>query len=289
MASVRQIRQRIRSVKNTARVTRAMQMVAASKTRRSQERVAATRPYAERLRTVMADLTRQAPPGETLHPLLTQRPVQRSLIVEITPDRGLCGGLPGNINRATALHVLRSPVPVSLITIGKKGRDFMVRAGRDVKATFTDLGDRPSLVDTIAITHLAERMFREGEVDEVFLAYTRFVNTITQEPAVTRVLPVDVGALAATNPGSATEYIYEPSASTVLGALAPRFLEVTFYAAILESIASEQSARMVAMRNATEAANDMVDELTLQLNKARQDSITKELLDIVGGVAALEG
>ena len=288
MANVRTIRRRIRSVQNTAKVTKAMQMIAASKMRRAQERVLASRPYAEKLQVVLANLAAQRTGDEgPLHPLLEQRPTQRVLLVHVTPDRGLCGGLPGNMNRRSGLLLLEQTAPVSVITVGRKGRDFMVRSGRDVKAVFTDLGDRPSLADTLPITHRISQMYTEGEVDQVFLAYSHFVNTVTQQPTVSQVLPVETPELA--SPGAPTDYVYEPDDRTLFSALVPRFLEMQVYHAVLESSASEQSARMVAMQNASDSAAEMVDDLTLELNKVRQESITRELLDIVGGVAALSG
>jgi F-type H+-transporting ATPase subunit gamma len=183
--------------------------------------------------------------------------------------------------------MMKQEVAASVVTVGRKGRDFMARTGRDLRASFMDMGDRPSLADTLPITRLVERAFMEGETDEVHLAYTRYVNTLVQEPVVTQLLPVNTGDLAET--AVSTGYLYEPNPLVVLGALLPRFLEVQVFQAFLESNASEQSARMVAMRNATEAADDMIEGLTLELNKARQNMITAELLDLVGGVAALEG
>ena len=288
MPNLRAIRRRIRSVGNTAKVTRAMQMVAASKMRRAQEQVLAGRPYAEKLRQVLGELTSQGV-GDTdfTHPLLERRPIQKSLMVHFTPDRGLCGGLPSNINRWAAQFILGAPAPVAVITIGRKGRDFMVRSRQDVAGVFTDLGDRPALADVLPIVHLVEQMYSTGDVDQVVFTYTRFVNTIVQQPTAFQVLPLEQEQLA--QPIAAGEYLYEPDATQVLGALLPRFLEMQVYHALLESIASEQSARMVAMRNATDAANDMVDALTLDMNKVRQEAITNELLDLVGGAAALSG
>ena len=286
MPNVRTIRRRIRSVQNTAKVTKAMQMVAASKMRRAQERVLAGRPYAEKIRQVLAGLSTQRHDGEgPLHPLLERRPVHGVLVIDVTPDRGLCGGLPGNMNRRVGQFILEQGAEVTVITVGRKGRDFMVRSGRDVKAVFTDLGDRPSLVDTLPITHLVSQMYADGEVDQVFLAYSSFVNTILQRPTIVQVLPMETPELE--SPAVTQDYIYEPDATALFAALVPRFLQMQVYHAVLESIASEQSARMVAMQNATDNASEMVDELTLELNKVRQESITRELLDIVGGVAAL--
>ena len=266
-----------------------MQMVAASKMRRVQERVVASRPYEQKLRAVLAGLVNQgAGKSENPHPLLAKRPVAGKLLLQVTPDRGLAGGLPSNINRKAAQFLLAQTVPTPVITVGKKGRDFMVRAKRDLRASFTDIGDRPLLADTLPITRLLSTMYINGEVDEVHIAYTRYINTLLQEAVVVQLLPIDTSGLE-TGGEPHVEYTYEPDMDSVLGTLLPRFLEIEVYQAVLESSASEQSARMVAMRNATEAANDMMDALTLELNKARQDMITAELLDLVGGVAALEG
>ncbi len=264
-----------------------MQMVAASKMRRAQEQVVASRPYSEKLRAVLAGLASQgAGDDDSTHPLLEQRPVHNVLLVEVTPDRGLAGGLPSNINRRSARFILEQSASASVITIGRQGRDFMVRAGREVRASFAGLSEKPTLADCLPVTRMITELYTSHTVDEVHIAYTRFVNTLVQEPAITQLLPVQTEAMQSAS--AHVDYLYEPDAQTVLSAMLPRFLDVAFYQAVLESNASEQSARMVAMRNATEAAEDMVDSLTLELNKARQASITAELLDLVGGVAALE-
>lgn len=287
MPSVRQIRGRIRSVRNTSRVTRAMQMVAASKMRRAQEAVVSSRPYADKMRSVLASLVAQVGPGtDSPHPLMDSRAVNRVLLLEISPDRGLAGGMPGNINRVSGEFMAASAVPVSVVTAGKKGRDFMARIGADLKAAFTDVGDRPKMIDTLPVSKLVQNLYATGEVDEVYIAYSKYINTLVQEPIISKLLPVEADSIDQPAPA---DYLYEPDAATVLGSLLPRFLDMQVYQAFLENAASEQSARMVAMRNATEAAEDMVEALTLELNKARQNMITAELLDLVGGAAALEG
>lgn len=287
MANVRLLRRRIRSVQNTAKVTRAMQMIAASKMRRAQERVEAARPYARKMRQVLADLAARST-ADAAHPLFERRPLQRAVMVLVTPDRGLAGGLPGNLNRAAALHLRETEAPVSLITAGRKGRDFFVRAGADVIADYSGLPDRPSAADCLPIVAQVDRLYQAGEADAVHLVYTGFVNTLIQRPVVAQLLPIDAAAFGEEEPPVSSEYLYEPTSDAVLGSLLPRFLEMQVYHALLEAQASEQSARMVAMRNATEAAEDMIDSLTLEMNKVRQESITNELLDLVGGVAALE-
>ncbi|MBI2871763.1 MAG: ATP synthase F1 subunit gamma [Chloroflexi bacterium] len=287
MANIRIIRRRIRSVQNTAKITKAMQMIAASKMRRAQERVLAGRPYSSKMQEVLADLAAQIEAaGEAPHPLMARRPVRKTMVIHVTPDRGMCGGLNSTVNRRTGQFILQEEAPVTLVTVGRKGRDFMVRYGRDVKAVFTDLGDRPRLADTLPISHIAIEDYSRGEVDRVCIAYARFINTAIQTPEVLQLLPVESAEVP---PSQRVGYIYEPHELGVLSGLLPRFVEMQVYHAILESIASEQSARMVAMRNATDNAREMIDSLTLELNKARQDSITRELLDIVGGVSALEG
>lgn len=284
MANLRAIRLRIRGVKNIAKITRAMEMIAASKMRKAQERGLAGRPYSEKITQVIAALSAQSR-GESVHPLLAQRPVKKIAIIHITPDRGLSGGLVGNINRATlGFSLERKDTPLNLIVIGKKGLDFMRRSGRNIVAEFVSLGDKPGLLDTLPISRIVIDDFKSGAVDEVYVAYTRFVSTMVQTPVLTKLLPVEPAHIA---PEQNVEYLYEPDPGTVLNALLPAYVEMKIYHLILESIASEQSARMVAMRSATQNANELIGELTLEYNKARQESITAELLDIVGGVAAL--
>ena len=284
MPTIREIRRRIRSVQSTAKVTRAMEMVAASKMRRAQERTIAARPYAEEMRHVLADLAAQRRYGEEIHPLLVKRPVNRIAIIHITPDRGLCGGLVASVNRSVASFILEQRVPATTVVIGRKGRDFMVRSGQEVRAEFTRLGDRPSIVDVLPIARIVIDDYTDGLIDEVYLSYTQFVTTMSQRPVLWRLLPIEPAAIET---GQNVEYIYEPSPDEVLVQLLPRFVEMGLYHVILESIASEQSARMVAMSNATDNANEIVEDLTLTYNKARQEMITKELLDITGGAAAL--
>ena len=284
MATIREIRRRIKSVQNTAKVTKAMEMVAASKMRRAQERTIAARPYAEKMRHVLADLAAQHSSDEEIHPLLVQRPVNRIALIHITPDRGLCGGLVASVNRSAAGFILEQQVPVSVVAVGRKGRDFLVRSGQEVRAEFTNLGDRPSVVDLQPIVHIVIDDYANGLIDEVHISYTQFINTMNQRPVLWRLLPIEPAAI---EPGQNVEYIYEPSPSEVLEQLLPRFVEKELYHVILESIASEQSARMVAMRNATDNAKEVIEDLTLTYNKVRQEMITKELLDITGGAVAL--
>lgn len=284
MPSLRQIRRRIRSVQGTAKITHAMEVVAALKMRQAQARVLAGRPYAEKLQEVISRLSAQPMREEQRPPLLRQRPERRRVqLIHVTPDRGLCGGLNSVLNRLAGEFILNQRMPVRVICVGRKGRDFMVRTGQDVEAIFTDLGDRPRVMDILPIARMAITDFIDEQVDEVYVLYARFFSTMVQRPTVQRLLPVQPATLPA---AERVGYIFEPRASDVLRALLPRFVEREIYQTILEGVASEQSARMVAMRNATENARDMIDDLTLLLNKVRQETITKELLDIVGGAAA---
>ena len=285
MPSVREIKRRIRTVENTAKITKAMSMIAASKMRRAQEAAVRGRPYAERIRDLLADLAAQPHDEEAIHALLTRREIRNVEIVHITPDRGLTGGLNTNLNRTAGQFALQQSGQVSVIAVGRKGRDFMVRYGRDVRAVFTDIGDRPSLADVTPIARLVMEEYAQERVDAVYVVYAKWVSTVVQRPVVEPLLPVVPAELRSQE---AVGYIYEPDSITVLSALLPRFVEMQLYHAVLESVASEQSARMVAMRNATDNANEMAEDLTLVMNKARQETITNELLDIVGGAAAVE-
>ena len=287
MPNIREIRRRIQSVSNTAKITQAMQMIAASKMRRAQERVLATRPYAEKMGEVLADLASERTSGETAQPLLEIRPAKNATIVLITPNRGLCGGLNSAVFRQAALLMLENQDwNFSTIAVGRKGRDAIIRSGRHVEAEFLSLGDFPSMADTLAISHIIMDTYTKAETDRVFIVYPRFINTAVQQPIAKQILPIEPSSSAT---GSNTDFLYEPTAEEVLEGLLPRFIEMQIYHALLESLASEQSARMVAMRNATDNANEMADDLTLQYNKVRQEIITTELLDIVGGVNAMEG
>ncbi len=284
MANIRLIRRRIRGVQSITKITRAMEMIATSKMRKAQERGLAGRPYSEKIRQVIADLAALPQGDRVLHPLLQRRPIAKIAIVHITPDRGLCGGLNANMNRRTASFILEQRVPVTLICVGRKGLDFMRRHSRDIRAEFTGLGDQPSLLDTTPISRIIMDDYTNGIIDAAYLGYTQFVSTMLQRPVMQPILPVEPAVIPK---AQNVDYIYEPGPEAVLAELLPRFVEMQIYHAILESIASEQSARMVAMRNATDNGKELIDELTLMYNKARQEGITKELLDITGGVAAL--
>ena len=282
MPSVRQISRRIRSVENTAKITKAMSMIAASKMRRAQEAALQGRPYAEHMRTLLANLAAQPSNEDNVHPLLARRDLKTLGLVVITPDRGLTGGLNGNINRAVGEFISKQErdVAIEAVSLGRKGRDFMVRARQNLVADFSDIEDRPSLLDITPATRILLTKFEAGEIDAAYVAYAKFVSTTVQEPVVVPLLPVTPSTLEYSQK---VGYIYEPGAAEVIDHLLPRYVEMQVYAALLEGIA-----RMVAMRNATDSANTMVDDLTLEMNKARQETITKELLDIVGGVAAVD-
>ena len=285
MISPRLLRRRIRSIQNTAKITRAMEMIAAAKMKRAQEQAISGRPYNDKISQIIADLAVESGSRSTsLHPLLEKRETNRIAIVHITSDKGLCGGLNANMNRLTANFIMAKSVPVTLIAVGHKGVDYMHRSRYDIRAEFTKLSDRPTLLETLPISHIIIDDYVNGYVDFVYLAYSRFITTMSQSPTLEPLLPVQPAIMPKTE---TTEYIYEPDPRFVLNALLPRFVEMKVYHAILESIASEQSARMVAMRNATESANEFIEDLTLTLNKARQEMITKELLDIAGGAEAI--
>jgi F-type H+-transporting ATPase subunit gamma len=287
MPSTREIRRRIRSVKNMTQITRAMEMVSASKMRRAQRNVLATRPYADRLFDVMGELTARAV-GARGGTLLEVRPDIQSIgLIVITPDKGLTGAMITNVLRRSGRFLLDERGrgrQVEVLAVGKKGRDFLVRTGQNLVAEVTKLGDYPRLVDTLGIATNVINGFRERRYDEVYVIYSEFVNTLVQRPALKRLLPVEPPNEPAEKQ---VDYTYEPSQEEVLRDLLPRFVEVQLYQAILESIASEHSARMVAMRNATDNAKELTRDLTLSYNKTRQANITKEVSEIASGAAAL--
>jgi F-type H+-transporting ATPase subunit gamma len=286
MASLRDIQRRIRSVKNTQQITRAFQRVAFSRLRVAQARTLASRPYAEAMQDVLRSLPRVT--GSERDALQEQRPVANILVVHVTPDRGLCGALPGNINRRLARFIVEHPEPVSVIATGRRGRDFVLRSGRKLVADFSGMGDAPSAADAASVARAAIDEFRSGRVDAVYLTYTRLISTLRQEPALIQLLPVAPAEEQQAEDRPRAVYEFEPEPGAVLQALLPRYVEMQLYQALLESKASEQSARMVAMQNASDNAEDLVESLTLIKNKARQAGITRELAEIVGGAAALE-
>ena len=276
-----------------------MQMVATSKMRRAQEQVVATREYAEKAWELLLHLAGQPTEDIREQPLCMVRPVKAIGLILITGDKGLSGGYNHNIIRLALRFMRTQPVPVKVITVGRKGREYMLRLGADLVAEFTDLPSQPKLLDVLPVAQVAMEDLERGIFDEVYMAYTLFHNTIRHEPIVRRLLPIcpstegGSGVTSGILPemGKAgpaiSEYIYEPDAHALLSTIIPRFTEMQVYQAVLESLASEHSARMVAMRNATDNAEEMIDALTLVYNRARQEAITKEIIDIAGGAEAL--
>jgi F-type H+-transporting ATPase subunit gamma len=284
MASLRDIRRRIRSVQNTRKITKAMELVAAAKMRRAQERVTQARPYADEITSVMAELMRRSP--EYKHPYLDVREVRRRVIILVTADRGLAGALNSNNSRLAVREMNQAGVPVGVVTIGRKGRDLMRRLRKEIIADQSMIGDRPTIGDVLPAIRVAMEQYEEGEADQVDVVFARFVSAGRQEATLRRVLPVDPPESAEP---VAADFVYEPEPRAVLDALLPRYVEAQVYQAVLENLASEQAARMVAMRNASDNATDLIGDLTLTANKLRQATITTELMEIVGGAAALEG
>lgn len=288
MPSSREIKRRIRSVKNVAQITRAMEMVSASKMRRAQRNVLATRPYAERMRMLMSHLAARVGSAARKGTLLEQRSsVTRVALLIVTPDRGLCGSLVANVLRRASRFILDQRElgrSVDAYAYGKKGRDFIVRSGFPLVAEATKLGDSPSLESILGVAVDAISKYQAGSYDEVYIVYSEFVNTLIQRAAAKQLLPI---SLPEGSNDVALDYTYEPSQEELLDGLLSRYVETQVYQSILDSIASEHSARMVAMRNATSNAKDLVRALTLSFNKARQAAITKEVSEISSGAAAL--
>ena len=293
MASAREMRLRIKSVKNISQVTRALETVSASKVRKAINAVTATRAYATKAWQVLKHVAEQ-PGRESLHPLLAQRKtVNASLAVVITGDRGLAGAYNSNVIRFTASRFDPQPVPVKYIAVGRKGRDLLIRRRKNVIADFSNLPAAPAFTDVSAIGRLAVDEFKNGGVDEVYLVYTDFVNMGRQITTVKKLLPLElygeglVEDFDHQHSGPAAAYEYEPDMREILDEIIPRFTALQVYQAILESQASEHAARMIAMRNATDNAKELVGSLQLAYNKVRQQAITNDILDIVGGAEAL--
>ena len=283
MPSLRDLRRRIKSVKSTQKITKAMELVAAAKMRRAQERVEATRPYSEEITNVVADLFGRSP--EYKHPYLQVREVSKRLVILVTSDRGLVGALNSN-NIRLALREMNDAPAASVVTIGRKGRDVMRRLRKELVADRSNLGDRPTMGDVLPAIRVAMEQYEKGDVDQVDLVFAHFISAGRQQATVRRVLPVEVpeatGELAA-------DFLYEPEPKDVLDALLPRYVEAQVYQGVLENLASQQAAQMVAMRNASDNATDLISDLTLTANTVRQTTITTELMEIVGGAAALQG
>ena len=293
MASAREMRLRIGSVKNIAQVTRALEAVSASKVRKAVDQVEATRPYANKAWQVLRHVAGQ-PGRDALHPLLTDRKdVKNTLVILLSSDRGLAGAYNTNVIRFNMQQFGDYKTPTQYITVGRKGRDLLMRRGGHVMAEFSDLPAAPSFGDVSAIGHLAVDEFLKGNVDEVYLVYTDYISMAHQEPVMKKLLPlgVDDGEELVQEygqqKGASAAYIYEPDAEEILNQIIPSFTSLQVYQAILESLASEHAARMVAMRNATDNAHELVGALQLEYNKVRQQSITGDILDIAGGAEAL--
>ena len=282
MASQRDIRRRIGSVKNIKQITRAMQFVAASKLKRAQDAALATRPYSQKLDEVLADLA--AVLGGEDHPLLAERAEGRRLIVLITTDRPLSGPLNTNIVRFVARDIIDEPGDIAVVTVGRKGRDAMRRAGVPLEAHFSTFGDRPTFADVLPLARLITDDFLAGTNGRVDIIYSRWVSTLVQRPERLTILPIQAAADTEGIPGN--QFIFEPNAATVLERLLPRYVATRLFQAVLEAKASEESSRMVAMKSATENAEDLIDDLNLSYNKVRQSNITREMIEIASGANA---
>jgi F-type H+-transporting ATPase subunit gamma len=282
VASQRDIRRRIGSVKNIKQITRAMQFVAASKLKRAQDATLASRPYSEKLDEVLADLA--AVLGGEDHPLLASPEGGKRLVVLITTDRPLSGPLNTNIVRFIARDIIDTPGDIAVITVGRKGRDAMRRTGVPLEAHFATFGDRPTFADVLPLARLIRDDFLAGTYSRVDLVYSRFVSTLIQKPELDRILPITPTEDTEGIPGN--QFIFEPSASAVLEQILPRYIATRLFQAVLEAKASEESSRMVAMKSATENAEDLIEDLTISYNKVRQSNITREMIEIASGANA---
>ncbi|QSN61239.1 F0F1 ATP synthase subunit gamma [Caballeronia sp. M1242] len=294
MAGMKEIRGKIKSVQNTRKITKAMEMVAASKMRRAQERMRSARPYADRVRAIAAHMSAANP--EYRHPFMVKNDGAKAAgLILVTTDKGLCGGMNTNILRASLNRIKeldQSGVSIEASAIGGKGLGFLNRLRARIVSQVTQLGDTPHLEKLIGAIKVQLDLYSEGKVNAVYLAYTRFVNTMKQEPVIEQLLPLSIDDLhkqesEAETPKTSWDYIYEPDAQTVVDDLLVRYVEALVYQAVAENMASEQSARMVAMKAASDNAKQVINELQLVYNKSRQAAITKELSEIVGGAAAV--
>ena len=286
MANAKELRKQIGSIKNTQKITRAMEMVAASKMRKAQERMALGRPYSEQIRSVISHVANAAP--EYRHQLMVEREVNRIGYIVITTDKGLCGGLNINLLKATVLDIKKwvdQQVEVDLCLIGNKGIQFFKSYGGNVVAASSHVSETPAISDLIGSIKVMLDAFEEGNVDKIFLANNVFVNTMTQTPSINQLVPLDPVEDAAMK--HRWDYIYEPDARQLIEGLITRFLESQVYQGVVENVACEQAAKMIAMKSATDNAGDLIDELELIMNNARQAAITQELSEIVGGAAAV--
>lgn len=287
MAGSKEIRTKIKSVENTRKITKAMEMVAASKMRKAQDRMRASRPYAEKIRNVAAHLSFAQ--SEYRHPFLIKRDVVKNVgLIVVSSDKGLCGGLNTNVLRMSVNQMKTWEAEgkgISISAIGNKGYGFMNRVGAQVKSHITGLGDTPHLEKLIGTIKVMLDAYIAGEIDQLYICYTKFINTMKQEPTMQQLLPLSGEQLG--SPSGHWDYIYEPEAKPVVDELMLRYIESLIYNAVAENMASEQSARMVAMKSASDNAKSVIGELKLVYNKARQAAITKEISEIVGGAAAV--
>ena len=290
MAAGKEIRGKIKSVENTKKITKAMEMVAASKMRKAQERMRSARPYAEKVRQIAGNLSKANP--EYTHAFMQTNDAKTAGFVVVTTDKGLCGGLNTNVLRAvtTQLKDLQAQgMSAEAVAIGNKGLGFLNRIGAKVVSSVTGLGDTPHLDKLIGPVKVLLDAYTEGRINAVYLCYTKFINTMKQESVIEQLLPLNAGTLQNGAGGRDWDYIYEPDAATVIDELLLRYVEAQVYQAVAENMASEHSARMVAMKAATDNAGNVIDELKLVYNKTRQAGITKELSEIVSGAAAAAG
>jgi len=286
MASGKEIRTKISSIKSTQKITRAMEMVAASKMRRAQDRMRRSRPYEEKIRNVIGHLAQAHP--EYKHPFMVPREVKRVGVIIVSSDRGLCGGLNTNLFRST-LTTLREwrnqGIEVDICTVGNKASLFFKRFGGNIVAQIPHIGDEPSLEDMIGAVKVMLDAYDDGKIDQLYRVYNRFINTMTQKPMVGQLLPIQSSGDERLE--HHWDYIYEPEAHEVLDGLLMRYIESLVYQSVVENIACEQAARMVAMKSASDNAGNLIEDLQLAYNKARQAAITQELSEIVGGAAAV--
>lgn len=291
MATLREVRRRITSVSNIAQITRAMQMVAASRMKRAQDAILAARPYSDELRAALSRVV--AAVDVEVDPLLARRPVRKIGLVMITTDRGLVGSLNANAARAVLRHITDEAnadgerAEITAVTVGRKGRDALRRAGVSISAHFAQLGDRPSFADVTPIARVVTDDFLAGTYDRIEIAYSTFINTLSQRPMIRTVLPVERPEMSEDEAEANDEYLFEPSPEAVVRRLLPQYVAVDIYRAVLENRASEQSAQMVAMRSATDNALELIDDLKLVYNKTRQANITREMTEIASGAEAL--
>jgi F-type H+-transporting ATPase subunit gamma len=285
MPAFRDIVRRIDSIKNTQKITKAMQVVAATRLRRAQAAVQATRPYADKMVEVLQTVSERA--TEYKHPFLVRREGKRAVMILVTTDKGLAGAVNvNNIRAATRYMNQNFPEQQRYVTLGRKGRDFLLRFRRDVIAEVSNLPDRPTQGQVLPAVTVALEEYTKGNVDAVLLCYAKWVSTLRQEPTVRVLIPAEIPPREGDSTGPRADYIYEPDPESVLDGLLPRYVETQVFQAVLENKASEYSAKMIAMQNATKAAGDLIDALTLYANKVRQAGITTELMEIVSGAAA---